>query len=188
MKHKKLREIPGEKIRWQYFNEYLYMAVALSVLICLCMLTFSLQTGEFAKAEWIELAETFFTFSFVFFYPFVLLSVLNRFFFGKIICVLTEDALYYPDGWVLIRDIQSVTYDVDIIGRHWSGCSAHITGQKINGKKIDIQLKHAPFYLLGRIKAHNPDATVGLHKNSKFFIVFLLIAVFIAPLIAASLS
>ena len=98
MKKNHLREIEGDKIRWQYFTWPIVILLFCMLFVPYCIFVFSLYAGNFNLSNWLSGLLVSFEVCLVFAVPFFILSVLNRRFFGKIICVINEDGIHYKDG------------------------------------------------------------------------------------------
>ena len=108
------KDIDGKKIREQYFD-------SLNIGLCIfaiCYTIFCLFDIENFKNNFLNILIVFTCFS-----PFILLAILNRLVFGKILCVLTEEKLYYfsaetrinsrhnkTNGYLEYNEIKNVEY------------------------------------------------------------------------------
>lgn len=125
--------------------------------------------------------------------PLAALSALNRFFFGKIICVLDKKGLHFHDGarirFIPWDHIKRVAYEPDIPYTRPRGfrfqCfnTAHITTKPFK-KEVEIELIEAPLYLLGKMKKYHPNAKYGFTKWGLFFVL----AYTFGPLLAALIA
>lgn len=102
-----LRETEGSKIRVQYFNIYLYifLGTLVPVLVIFCLIFLIL--GRF------ETLYDFFVVPIVLLVlisPDIILSILNRFFFGKTVGVLTHDGIHTENGFFPWDKIKKITY------------------------------------------------------------------------------
>ena len=110
-----LKNIIGEKIRRQYFN-YL-IGIFLSFVPMVPIMMFILEWKEHGAPHF---AEVFFAFLEtlpvtasiwgIVLIPLVILSLFNRFLFGKIVCVFDENGLYLDNDMFLWREVKSVSY------------------------------------------------------------------------------
>ena len=80
------KDIDGKKIREQYFDGIIIGVLIFAVCYTIwCFLDIKNFQNNFIN---IIIVVTCFS-------PFILLAILNKFVFGKILCVLSEDKLYY---------------------------------------------------------------------------------------------
>jgi hypothetical protein len=118
--------------------------------------------------------------------PFIILSVLNRRYFGKIICVINEDGIHYKDGLIKWDDIVKIEYEIELPGGvvKKENLFCHSV---IHTKKQKITLIHTPIFFISKVKKYRPSIDAGISKNSKlmigFIIALLVIAVQIIPLL-----
>ncbi|MBE6699172.1 MAG: hypothetical protein E7584_02895 [Ruminococcaceae bacterium] len=187
MAKNRLREIEGVKIRWQYFTAPLLILGIVAIWVPFIIFALEFNAGNFDFSKW--LSDGLWTsvwICFVFSVPFLILSPLNRRFFGKIVCVLNEDGIHYKDGFVRWNEIVKMEYEIDFPGGHiarYQYCRAIIYTSK-----EEIVIRHAPLFLLSKVKKQSSDIPTGVSKNSKgtvgFLFVALLLIPFLIPLIA----
>lgn len=176
----KLKSIPGEKIRRQYFNVVIYPLLSFVLLVLtMCVVTWFGNGTRDEKIEDMASLMVALLFLAVPLLPLIVLSILNRFYFGRVVCVLNEKGLYFADGFIdediffkaegnvrMIRweHIRKVAYDPDgfRFSRHTSGCKncAYITTKPYK-KEIVAELNHVPFMLLRKMKKYCPNAKYG---------------------------
>lgn len=166
----KLLPIEGEKIRRQYFNIVLYfgtLCVVPFTLITYLMNTLLGKEGEILQS-FTDVIYVFIGFL-ILMIPFFLLSVLNRFLFGQVVCVLEKEGLHHSEGFIIWDAIVKIEYELNIPSKDKKYfCYAHIIKQGI----FDAEIIHAPYYLLKEAKNYHPDIEIGLGKRSKFLIGF----------------
>ena len=188
-----LKDIPGEKIRRQYFNIPIYVIFSFgAALIMIILIAGPKQDSTQAQKDF-EVLATIIATGMLVLLPLAALSALNRFFFGKIICVLDNKGLHFDDGdrirFIPWSHIQSVAYEPDIpyqprhSFRFECSNTVHITTKPFN-KKVEIELIGAPLYLLGKMKKYRPNAKYGFTKWG----LFLVLAYTFGPLLAALLA
>ena len=114
MKKNHLREIVGDKIRWQYFTWPLLILLFCMILVPYCIFVFSLSMGEFNLSKWTSDLLISVEVCLGFAIPFIILSLLNRRYFGKIICVINEDGIHHKDGLTKWDDIVKIEYEIKI--------------------------------------------------------------------------
>lgn len=182
-----LREIVGDKIRWQYFTWPLLILLFCMIFVPYCTFVFSLSMAEFSLSKWFSDLLISVEVCFGFSIPFIILSFLNRRYFGRIICVVNEDGIHYQDGTVKWEDITKIEYEIELPGgtvrKEHLFCHA-----VVHTKKENITLIHAPRYVLSTVKKYRPSMDTGISKNSKWkiglVILIIVIAVPFIPLFA----
>lgn len=179
MKKNPLKEIEGIKIRWQYFTGILIVALAFTVFVPYCMLVFSLFFGNFVFSEWLDALRTFAVFGAVGSAPLVLLSVLNRFFFGKIVCVVNTRGIHWADGLIRWDDVDRLEYELSYVSR-WGSQYCHANVFTRAGK---VTLVHAPLFLLSYAKKYKPDIHAKLSQGSVFALILMAVGLLIVPLL-----
>lgn len=186
----KLKSIPGEKIRRQYFNVAIYpLAVFGFMIVNVCLvLVFQSGTAEEKLDVLATLILVLLCLAAVL-VPLIVLSILNRFCFGRVVCVLNEKGLTFADGFIdediffkaegnvrMIKweHIRKVAYEPDGIHfrAHGSRCRncAYITTKPYK-KEVVAELNHVPFFLLRKMKKYCPDAKYGFTGVGWFIVV-----------------
>lgn len=133
------KDIDGKKIREQYFDGIL---IGVSV-IAICYTIFSFFNVENYKSNFINIVIVVTCFS-----PFILLAILNRFAFGKILCVLAKNKLYYFNAETRINSRHNKTNGCmeynEIKNVEYIPSSAGITGRTsqvvISGENFEIKI------------------------------------------------
>lgn len=176
-----LKEISGQKIRRQYFNIPIYLLLSMWAAIISGWFTASIVDQTVGSEKWFEDALFLFALMAVLLLPLLLLSVVNRCCFGKVICVLNDRGLFYEDNGVhhiVWNDIKQILYEPDVTGKvgyRWlSGCNTAYVTIKPFQKKVEIELVHAPFSLLRKVKKHNPNVKCGFTSFGWVMVFFYL--------------
>ena len=175
-----LREIEGEKIRWQYFTFPLLTLGIIAIWVPYVIFVLELYADSFNFSKW--LSENLWIgiwVCFCFSIPFLILSALNRRLFGKIVCVLNEDGIHYKDGFVRWNEIVKTEYEIDFPSR--TSKRHQFCRAIIYTSKEEIVIRHAPLFILSKVKKQNPDIQTEVSKNSKWMVGFLLVALLIIP-------
>ncbi|MBQ8894441.1 MAG: hypothetical protein IJ043_08560 [Clostridia bacterium] len=156
----KLREIPGQKIRRQYFNVLLFGENTV-ILAAMLFATVWLLLGKSSLSEWLE---GWFT-AMIFLVPLYLLSLLNRFFFGKTVCVLNEEGIFYTENKEVCRipweDVTHLYYEPQTKGRLGRWCKVEVIGDC----GIIAAIPHAPYMMMHRAKRFKKDLKIGLDPD-----------------------
>lgn len=158
MKNNKLKTIKGTRVKLQYFNGYL---VHISLLFSI-PLVYALYFGKYS-----EIIPAFFEVLKIE-SPIIMLSVANRFLFGRIACVVTDEGIHTDKAFVAWNTFDSVILDVGMAlptkrGMDYSSVTLVM-------KDCKITIDKTPLYLLRYIKKHRPDVKITLTDGSKFFI------------------
>ena len=197
-----LHEVQGIQIRRQYFVWIVYMYLWAAWMIVSVFTAFRIFDGP---SETYPLPQTFFEIGYIFLVfclPWVILSILNRFLFGKIVCVIREEGIYHKDGLTPWEDIREVIYKIDIPSR---SSMRYATEQKLYGKTpyyagknppygcchtllelhkgTHVVLLHTPLYLLRAIKKQRPELAVHLSKGSIFALIAIPVGTFLLSLL-----
>jgi hypothetical protein len=180
MAENKLKHADGIKIRKQYFKWPLVffgvLAFGLPYLILVC----SVYMGKFNFFEWLPSIGTSFLICFVFSLPFIVLSLLNRRFFGKTVCVLAEEGILYPkeDRTCLARwsEIEKIEYAVDTKPRYKND-PCHANRTIIYKSHGHVVLRGAPRFILKKIKQIKPELDTAVTGRREALSSALVIAV-----------
>lgn len=180
-----LCEISGDKIRRQYFSWIVLIFFFCMFFAPFCILIISLYAGDFDLSTWLSDLLLSIEICLLLTIPFLILSALNRRFFGKIICVINENGIYYKDGLIKWNDIIKIEYELQFPGRGIQK-ESRFCHAVIYTKKDKIKLFHAPVFFISKVKKHQPFLDAKLSKNSKwgiwFFIILFVIIVLLFPL------
>ena len=179
MKKNHLREIDGDKIRWQYFTGPLLILSFCMIFVPYCIFVISFSMGNFNLSECFSALLISIEVCGVFAIPFIILSLLNRRYFGKIICVINDCGIHYKDGIVKWDDITKIEYEIELPGGvvKKENLFCHSV---IYTKKQRITLIHTPMFFISKVKKYKPSIDVGVSKNSKWMIGFILVLLVIA--------
>lgn len=171
-KYTALKNSDGVKIRMQYFNMPIFAAFGLVILIFFIGGAVAIKNKEPFFSHDIIPA---FGGLFVLTAPFILLSVLNRFFFGRVICVINDEGIRVIDGPQIIKwgEITNVSYTpAGVVGHRLYFSEADIY-VPINCSELTriLTLPHLPLYGLRLMKRHMPEAKFNL--TSVWFLIAL---------------
>lgn len=163
------------KIRVQYFNYFLFMFFCL-FLMTLTLLIMNTKLGSAGTKinSPSEIVLLFFVFA-ALTSPVWILSLLNRRFFGKVVCLVNEKGIIYQNKIIKWEEIEEIEYynsfssrppDVKIDGSY----------ARIIGNDFDVQIKSAPFMLLGKSKKYNRNVKASLNKKGIFILAMIPLA------------
>lgn len=171
------KDVFGMRIRRQYFNFPIFITF-LVFWLCFGFFTFiPLFRGNFDFENWKNDVFASALAIRIFIFPCSIFSVLNRFFFGKIVCVLNEEGIHYKDGFIKWNDVLSIKYHITHIGR-FRFRPAYID---VVCKNETIQIKSVPLYMLSIIKNFNTDIKTNNDK-----MIWAIVAIIIIPIIISA--
>ncbi len=177
MRENNLKCIQGKKIRRQGFNIPLIILYSMMFAIPYGIFAISLCMG---KLDIYGVPSTFWTavlVCFLFSVPFLVLRLLNKHFFGEIICVLNEEGIYYANKGKLCWDsIEKIEYAIDSKPRYKSD-SGKVQRAIIytHGGK-HVVLEKAPVYIISSIKRYKKSFDVKITGVSSLVPPVLLMA------------
>lgn len=184
-----LDHIEGIKIRRQYFNVVLCYAGVFFIGAILTMMVAELKWGTFDWERILpELVEVLPLMLGVF-VPCAVLSVLNRLFFGEVICVLNDQGLHYKEGTISWSSIHTMTFHATNVQRRirasGMGGIRGITYAYTNVECTQglFAIQSAPLYMLWKVKKYNPDIKVKLDKLPFLLIAMVIVIAIVVPVI-----
>lgn len=170
MKNNKLKKINGTPIRLQYFNGFLtFMSLMTSIIF-----VYALYFGRIA-----EMPSAIFAVVKIL-SPVIILSIANRFLFGKVVCVVNKEGLHCEKGSFCWSEFDSVSFDLGIALPTRTGVD--YSSVTLVAKDFKVTVDEAPPYLLRYIKKYMPNAKITLTKGSKFLIKLIAAVMIIAYL------
>ena len=173
---KSLEEIEGQKIRWQYFNTWIYIMLAIIPAVPVMIIMGELRKGNYdiwnVIVEMSGATPVMIAMYGIFIGPFVILSIFNRFSFGKLLGVVTEDTLFLENREIPITDINKIVYHPRIMTRRsisFSYATIFIRTKANNMEPLDVV--HFPLYGLRKIKKHNKEIKLSCDKYIWFLVL-----------------
>lgn len=157
-----LKNIKGEKIREQYFNLFICLLIFAFFNIATVLTIVTLTDGEGTKFTSVADFFDFILLGIKYLILPVILSVLNRFVFGEIICVLDDVGITFSGGFIRWDSITDIIYVIDFPTKHRFGCCY----ARVIGKDINIKIYSAPVFLLLRARKYNKNIKVRYSKFS----------------------
>lgn len=163
MEKNKLKSIDGKKIRRQYFNVPLIFLFSLMLGIPYFITVFSLAVGNHEQYELSSTFETSVLVCVIFSLPFLILRVLNKLFFGRIVCVFNEEGIHHPKGMLKWKAVEKIEYAIDSKPRYKSDPAKafRLIVYYAQGTK-HLVLEKFPISLLSRIKKHRKDIDIRI--------------------------
>lgn len=168
MKGKNFRNVQGIHIRRQYFN-YILFALLLIFLYFFIMRSFAPMLGGVDIREWAERVGSLVLKVGGLAVPFVILSVLNFFFFGKTVCVINEDGIHYRKGIIRWDDILYLKFDCFTNSKFHGYYPSYIT---VVCKQQEIEITSAPVSMFFVARKYKSDIKIKLDKT-----VFILVGI-----------
>lgn len=168
----KLTDIDGVRIRRQYFNVYNYLLLPFLPMLLVMITILNTAKNGFILSEFTETVFTSFLLFGVAMLPFFLLSLLNKFLFGKTVCVLTEDGIHLENDFIPWKEITAVNYSPRISLRSKIKYTyATLTVKREDSEEFFVDIMSFPRYGLKKIKNYAPEIEVKLSKGSLFGIL-----------------
>ena len=163
MQENSLKYIQGKKIRRQGFHIPLVILYSMMLAIPYCIFAISWCIGKFDIREIPTAFWTSIVVCFLFSAPFLVLRLLNKYFFGRIICVLDEEGIYYANKGKLCWDsIEKIEYVIDSKPRYKSdlGKTWRVIIYTHGGKHVTLE--KAPLYIISSIKRYQKNFDVKI--------------------------
>lgn len=169
-----LKDIRGPKIRWQYVNPFLYVMLAFSPMPTVVMIITGLKENSLDLAGMTETVLTALIIWGMFLLPVIVLSVLNRFCFGKIVSVVSDDGLFLENDFIQWKEIKKITFHPRISSRVKASYTYATVFVAPAGKtEYSIDVMHFPAYGLRKIKAYAPEINIEFGKAGVAAILFI---------------
>ena len=163
MQENSLKYIQGKKIRRQGFHIPLVILYSMMLAIPYCIFAISWCIGKFDIREIPTAFWTSIVVCFLFSAPFLVLRLLNKYFFGRIICVLDEEGIYYANKGKFCWDsIEKIEYVIDSKARYKndSGKTWRVIIYTHGGKHVTLE--KAPLYIISSIKKYQKSLDVKI--------------------------
>ncbi len=155
----KLSETAGKKVRVQYFTWILYFfyAVASFVFAWLPLFTY-IKDGSFNYKEAVMNVTGLFAVMGV---VIVALALLNRFIFGKVICIVTDEAFVFDESSIPYKKIKDFRYSPRLPSkRGYSSSYGTFTVEK-NEEELEVfKAAKLPFYAVFELKKRAPHVKI----------------------------
>ena len=172
-----LKNIDGKKIRWQYFNVPIYGIIAIMMMMVTMFTIHDIRDGSFYLSNIFDtIIQGLYMAS-----PFIVLSVLNRFLFGKVLCVMNDRGIYLKNEFIEWKKIKKVVYKPELSSKREIKYTYASFTVAENSKEYELHISHFPLYGLRIIKNYNPSIKVQIPTENKLFIAIMML---IPPIIA----
>ena len=108
----------------------------------------------------------------IFIGPIIILSIFNRFSFGKILGVANEDTLFLENREIPTKNIVEIVYHPQVVSRRKTVFSYATCVVKSNENEIEaFDIIHFPMYGLRAIQKHNKEIKLKCDKYIWFLIL-----------------
>ena len=177
MQENSLKCIQGKKIRRQGFSVPLIILYSMMFAIPYCIFAISWCVGKLDTYGSPTTFGTSVLLCFLFSVPFLILRPLNKHFFGKIICVLDEEGIYYANKGKLCWDsIEKIEYVIDSKPRYKSdlGKTWRVIIYTHGGKHVTLE--KAPLYIISSIKKYQKSLDVKIIGTRSLILPVLIMA------------
>jgi len=189
-KQPELKRLSGDNIRIQYFNYILGIFLSFVPMVPIMILIMEWkESGEWLFGELISAFLKTLPVAAVIWgvvlIPLIFLSILNRFCFGKVICVLDDKGIHTENDLLLWTDIKGVSFKTAMHSRfrYRPACA---TFSIKNAGEYEFDIMHFPFYGLRKIKRYCPDVKVEVHN--KGWLIFMVLCPTIIAIVLSLLS
>ncbi len=180
MKETTLKSIRGKKIRRQYFNFPLIILFSAMIFASYGISVISIGMGKSEQYIWHDNFLTSFWVCLGFSLPFLLLRVINKNFFGRIICVLTEEGIHYPRGMLRWETIEKIEYAIDSKPRYKSDPAKSFRAIIYTRGGKHVVLESAPMCIISRAKKYKRELDVKIAGVTSLFPTVLVMTVILA--------
>lgn len=175
-KNSELMNINGKKIRWQYFNAYIYLMISFMPAVFVVSLGEEFKKGSFDIWNYIvEMTDEIpgiLAISSITIGPLIILSILNRFCFGKVLGVIDDSTLFINAYEINLKDIIEITYHPSfILWNNPGSCFATFAVQSKKGGAESFNMAHFPLYGLKEIQKRNPNVKIRFDKTIIFLAI-----------------
>ncbi len=175
------KNVDGYKIRVQYFNYFLYLELCVFLMVLTMLTMNTILDGVGTKIESpAEIISMFLVFG-VLTSPIWILSLVNRRFFGKIVCVVNNEGIKYQNKTIRWEEIEEIIYQV-VLPRA-SIRSNDCSHARIIGSNIDIKINSAPFMMLRKAKKYNKSVKTASSKSSILLLTMMPLAFIILAVV-----
>ena len=151
--NRSLKNIEGKKLRRIYFDVPLIFLYSVMLAVPYAILVISWGIGKFDFAEWLSAFRTSVLVCVGFSLPFIILRALNKRFFGRIVCVLAKEGIYYPKGKIRYETIEKIGYAMDSRPKFKSDIAKPFRLIIYTNGGKHIVLSGVPFCAVSKIKA-----------------------------------
>ena len=182
---KQANNTAGKKIRMQYFNGIIYFIAITAICMPVMRISSAIIDGTIVWSEFLKFYLQVWATCAIIAVPFIILSVLNRLYFGKLVCILDDSGIYHDDRLISWEQIERIEYEIE--WRRKYSMQIRFCHATVFTKNETIVINHAPFHLISSIRKMRPDIRASLSKRSVstlwLFAIALPLISFIMPFI-----
>lgn len=153
----KLKDIPGQKIRMQYLN-WLVFGETVALLVLMAVGTVLWIQGKTPLSEW---RDGWLTVALLLL-PLYAFSMVNRFWIGKVVCVLHEEGISYLEG----KQVCTLPWDritrMEYEPMHKSAFGHFCKVRLWSEGTLLATLHHAPYRTMTQAKKYKKDLQIGI--------------------------
>jgi len=119
--------------------------------------------------------------------PFIVLSILNRYLFGKVVCALCDDGIQLDNTFIKWEKIEKIEYHIELPSR---GMFIHKQYNRavIYTKSKETPIQHAPLYMLRAVRRLCPGIDARVNKSSRNFILIFIGVMFLLPILVLAVK
>ena len=156
-----LKDSDGEKIRRQYLNVVIYTGLFIAYMVVVLLAAVALATRSFSFADTLVAIPL----TIMFLSPFIVLSLLNRFLFGKIVCVICDDGILLENNIIAWENIKKISLEPNTAfltsrSRNIKYTCATVDIKSNKSDEYSIDILHFPQYGLKKIKKLHPEIEI----------------------------
>ncbi len=155
-----LKAIDGVQIRRQYFNVPMVILLQIYLVVLETVLFVPLFHGGFSVQRMVDEIGGATVGVALLLLPLAILSVINRYCFGKVVCVLTDGGIHYSKGYVAWEEMRKLEYDYPSPSKHRSIPSSLIILQK----RKKAYIPEVPHYALKQIRRFRQTLPVKVSR------------------------
>ena len=167
-----LESASGARVRRQYFANFIFLMVSFLPVPFIMIPIMSLTHAGVDLDKLVENWPIILAVIVGVFLPFILVSLISRFWLGGVICVINRDGICLDGGFIHWSSIRRVTYHPVIPLSRWDRHYAELSVVGEDGHEFAIQITHFPSYAIWKLKRNAPGLDVRLDRRSLVEIIF----------------
>jgi hypothetical protein len=145
----------GRIMRRQYFNSYIMLYFIAIVVVFSVLGVGSVINGTEDEFFTVENIFTWISVWLILLFPFSVFSLLNRYLFGRRVCLLNEEGIFCNERFISWEEIQYMTFNCGSISKvHFKYACVAVSDEE---RKKFLIIPHAPYYMLRVAKKYAPN-------------------------------
>ncbi len=179
-----LDHIVGDKIRWQYFNWFIYIILSFVPFTMEMVFLLGIKNTPFILTETMKIAIFMLGAFCAVCSPFVIGSIFNRSFFGKIICVFNDQGIFFESFFLKWNEVEKIVYHPQLpskSGIEYNYATIYVTPE--GQRKYNHDVFHFPVYGMKKAKKYNPGIKTSFDKSDVFPIILVELISIVIPII-----